>query len=53
VDGIDWAGLSWRKLRGWRRGSQCLARCDSSHRFNRWCLLGEWRGRRAWRTGKA
>lgn len=38
---IDWAGLCWRKLRGWFKNSQCLAKCDSQHTFGRWCLLGE------------
>lgn len=38
MTGIDWAGLSVRKVRGWFRGTQCLARCDSMHRGGRWCL---------------
>lgn len=37
---LDWAGLSWRTLRGWFRGSQCLANCGSGHTYGRWCLLG-------------
>jgi hypothetical protein len=38
--GIDWMGLSVRKLTGWVRGSQCLARCDSGHAYgSRWCQL--------------
>jgi hypothetical protein len=39
VSEFDWAGLSWRRLSGWCRGSQCLARCGSGHTFGRWCLL--------------
>lgn len=38
MTGIDWAGLCWRKVRGWFRGSQCLAHCTESHRGGRWCL---------------
>lgn len=39
-DRIDWAGLSWRKLRGWFKGTQCLSRCDSSHTYGRRCQAG-------------
>jgi len=42
---LDWAGLSWRRLRGWFRDSQCLARCDEGHTYGRWCLLGPRRTR--------
>lgn len=51
MTGIDWAGLSVRKVRGWFRGSQCLARCDSGHRYgSRWCQLERMhrRPRRGW-----
>lgn len=37
---IDWLGLSLRRLLGWYRGTQCLARCSGGHTFGRWCLLG-------------
>jgi hypothetical protein len=39
-NGIDWGGLSWRHLRGWFRGSACLARCDNGHQYrSRWCAM--------------
>ena len=38
--GVDWAGLSARTVRGWVRGSQCLARCGSGHTYGPGCLLG-------------
>lgn len=41
VTGIDWAGLSARTVRGWFRGTQCLAHCDEMHTGGRWCLTDQ------------
>lgn len=38
---IDWAGLSYRVVRGWFRDTQCLSQCDEGHTYGRWCLLGK------------
>jgi len=37
---VDWKGLSYRRIRGWFRDSQCLADCGEGHTYGKWCLLG-------------